>query len=67
MMHRMFGRPGQKMLAWTALAGFEVIVDEEYDSAIEWLAKRTSDDLYKRCRGCLVHRRRTRRLEEEGA
>ena len=64
LMHRMFGRPGQKMLAWTALAGLEVIVDEEYDSSIEWLSKRTSDDLYKRCRACLVQRRRTRRLQE---
>jgi len=64
LMHRFFGRPGQKMLAWTALAGLEVILDEEYDSSIEWLSKRTSDDLYKRCRACLVHRRRTRRQQE---
>ena len=64
LMQRMFGRPGQKMLAWTALAGLEVIVDEEYDSSIEWLSKRTSDDLYKRCRACLVQRRRTRRQQE---
>ena len=65
LIQRWFGRPGQKMLAWTALAGLEIITDEDYDKHIEWLAKRTSDDLYKRCRACLVHRRRNRRDDEE--
>ena len=67
LVHRWFGRPGQKMLAWTALAGLEVITDEEYDSDIEWLSKKASDDLYKRCRASLAQRRRNRRLDEEAA
>ena len=67
LMHRWFGRPGQKMLAWTALAGLEVITDEEYDRDIEWLSKKASDDLYKRCRASLAQRKRNRRLEEEAA
>ena len=67
LIRRWFGRPGQKMLAWTALAGLEIITDEDYDKYIEWLAKRTSDDLYKRCRACLVHRRRNRRDDEAEA
>ncbi|MDP6934155.1 MAG: hypothetical protein QGG40_14615, partial [Myxococcota bacterium] len=63
--------PGQPMMQWTAVAGFEFIVGdagEKGEKLVRWLAKRSGEEVHKRCMATLARRKLRERdsLAESG-